>query len=158
MHIVWFYAPALHGFSTLHRSSGKPRVIPTAKPCGPVRHRSELPHAVKATLPVRVDPDSSRARWSKRHQQLTVRLAALAVENAKADDSWWSDLEVQCCSQWFFAKNMWWYWWYNWYNWYNTYNCDVSDITDDREGFEIMVLQVIQPSDLTSHTRDKWKQ
>jgi hypothetical protein len=40
-------------------------------PAGP---RADCPHVVCATLPLRVDPNSSRARWSKRHQQLTVRL------------------------------------------------------------------------------------
>lgn len=36
--------------------------------------RADMPHVVCATLPLCVDPNSSRARWSKRHQQLTVRL------------------------------------------------------------------------------------
>ncbi|CAL1132344.1 unnamed protein product [Cladocopium goreaui] len=34
--------------------------------------RADMPHVVCATLPLCVDPNSSRARWSKRHQQLTA--------------------------------------------------------------------------------------
>eukprot|EP00933_Yihiella_yeosuensis_P037317 TRINITY_DN3121_c0_g1_i3.p2 TRINITY_DN3121_c0_g1~~TRINITY_DN3121_c0_g1_i3.p2 ORF type:complete len:148 (-),score=46.38 TRINITY_DN3121_c0_g1_i3:251-667(-) len=36
-----------------------------------------FPHSLSAPLPVKVDPDTSAAKWSKRSQQLTVRLRAL---------------------------------------------------------------------------------